>query len=378
MNRNAMKWAGAIGATMLLAACSSGGTEADTSSASAAASAAPAASASASAAAEEAPAAEVLPAALIIAQGGLGDQSYNDLANKGFQECLTAQGMEGSPVESADVVGEAEQMLTRASQGDFGLVIDLEYSHGEILPKVAASNPDVNYAILNLEAAGDNVASVLFQEQEGSYLAGALSALMTSAPDNPKVNPEKVIGVIGGTKSAGIDKFLAGFMQGAQDTDPDVEVLVAYSDDFGDPAKGKQLAEAMFDKGADIVYAVAGGTGAGVIEAAKQANRYAVGVDTDQDGLAPGNVLTSMIKRADVAVCTLLESYKNGTFPGGQTINLGLNEDAVGLSDFTYTGEEIPEEFKAKVDELSAGIKDGSIKVVNVVTDGYPEWFPQS
>lgn len=378
MNRNAMKWAGAIGATLLLAACSSGGTDTTETSASAAAAAStPATSAEASAPAQEAES-SVLPAALIIAQGGLGDQSYNDLANKGFQECLAAQGMEGSPVESADVVGEAEQMLSRASQGDFGLVIDLEYSHGEILPKVAAEHPDVNYAILNLEAPGDNVASVLFQEQEGSYLAGALSALMTSAPDNPKVNPEKVIGVIGGTKSAGIDKFLAGFMQGAKDTDPDVEVLVAYSDDFGDPAKGKQLAEAMFDKGADIVYAVAGGTGAGVIEAAKQANRYAVGVDTDQDGLAPGNVLTSMIKRADVAVCTLLDAYKNGTFPGGQTINLGLNEDAVGLSDFQYTGEEIPEEFKAKVTELSQGIKDGSIKVVNVVTDGYPEWFPQS
>jgi basic membrane protein A len=375
MNRQAMKWAGAIGAILLLAACSSGAED----SADAPAAASSPAAASAPSASEGAAAAEaVLPAALIIAQGGLGDQSYNDLANKGFQECLATQGLEGAPVESADVVGEAEQMLTRASQGDFGLVIDLEYSHGEILPKVAASNPGVDYAILNLEAAGDNVASVLFQEQEGSYLAGALSALMTSAPDNPKVNPEKVIGVIGGTKSAGIDKFLAGFMQGAKDTDPEVEVLVAYSDDFGDPAKGKQLAEAMFDKGADIVYAVAGGTGAGVIEAAKQANHYAVGVDTDQDGLAPGNVLTSMIKRADVAVCTLLEGYKNGSFPGGQTINLGLNEDAVGLSDFTYTGEEIPEEFKAKVSELSDGIKNGSIKVVNVVTDGYPEWFPQS
>lgn len=378
MNRTAMKWVGAIGAAILLTACSSSGTESEAPAETAAAAPESTAETAAEAEAEEAPAAEVKPAALIIAQGGLGDQSYNDLANKGFQECLASQGLEGSPVESADVVGEAEQMLTRASQGDFGLVIDLEYSHGEILPKVAASNPDVNYAILNLEAPGDNVASVLFQEQEGSYLAGALSAMMTSVPDNPKVNPEKVIGVIGGTKSAGIDKFLAGFMQGAQDTDPDVEVLVAYSDDFGDPAKGKQLAEAMFDKGADIVYAVAGGTGAGVIEAAKQANHYAVGVDTDQDGLAPGNVLTSMIKRADVAVCTLLEAYKNGAFPGGQTINLGLNEGAVGVSEFTHTGEEIPEEFKAKVEELSAGIKDGSIKVVNVVTDGYPEWFPQS
>lgn len=361
-----------IAATLLVVASCSSSDEGTESASSATA------TSSESSEASESAASSVLPVAMLIAQGGLGDQSYNDLANEGLVRCSEELGMESTAVESNDVVGEADQMITRASQGDFGLVIDLEYAHGEALPRIAAEYPDVDYAILNLEAPGANVASVLFQEQEGSYLAGTLAARMTSVSDNPKVNAEKVIGVIGGSKSAGIDKFLSGFIQGANETDPDVKVLVAYTDSFGDPAKGKQLAEAMFDQGADIVYAVAGGSGAGVIEAARDANRYAIGVDTDQDSLAPGNVLTSMIKRADVAVCSLMESYKNGDFPGGQTINLGLSEDAVGLSDFSFTGEEIPEEFKAEVETLSEAIKSGATPVWNVVTDGYPTWLNES
>ena len=134
---------------------------------------------------------------------------------------------------------------------------------------------------------GANVTSVLFAEHQGSYLAGMLAALMTTQKGNPRINAEKTIGVIGGTKSTGIDKFIVGYIQGARDGDPDVKVLTAYANDFGDPAKGKQIAGSMFDRGADIVYHVAGGTGAGVIEAAKDAKRYAIGVDTDQDGEAP-------------------------------------------------------------------------------------------
>lgn len=320
---------------------------------------------------------EVGRAALVIAQGGLGDESYNDLALSGFERGLEATGVEGTPIESDDVVGQGEQILRRAGDGGLGLIIDLEYSHAEILPKVAADYPDSNWVMLNAIAEGENVASVLFQEQEGSYLAGALAAIQTSATADPKINPDKVIGFIGGTQAAGIDKFLVGFAQGARDVDPDVEVLVAYSNDFGDPTKGQQLAQSMFDQGADIVYAVAGGTGAGVIQAAKEADRYAIGVDTDQDGLAPGNVLTSMLKKTDVAMEAVLEQYAGGTFPGGEVINLGLEQDGVGLTDFEHTRDAIGEETIARLDELQAQIVAGDISVWNVVDDGYPDWFSQ-
>jgi len=314
-------------------------------------------------------------AALVVAQGGLGDESYNDLANTGFESGLAATGLEGSAIESDDVVGQGEQILRRAGDEGFGVVIDLEYSHSEVLPAVASEYPDTNWVLVNAEAAGDNVASVLFQEQEGSYLAGALAAIQTSNTDDPKINEDKVIGVIGGTQSAGIDKFIVGFIQGARDTDPDVTVLTSYTNDFADPTLGQQQAQSMFDQGADIVYAVAGGSGAGVIQAAVDNDRYAIGVDANQDGVAEGNVLTSMLKKSDVAVETLLQNYADGEFPGGETVNLGLAEDGVGLSDFEFTKDAIGEETIATIDDLKAQIIAGDITVWNVVTDGYPDYY---
>lgn len=316
--------------------------------------------------------------ALVVAQGGLGDESYNDYAYTGFEKGLADNGLEGTPIESDDIVGQGEQVLRRAGDEGLGLVIDLEYSHAEILPQVAADYPDTFWALVNAEAAGDNVASVLFQEQEGSYLAGALAAIQTSNTSDPKINSDKVIGVIGGAQSAGIDKFLVGYIQGARDTDPEVTVLTAYSNDFADPTKGQQLAQSMFDQGADIVYAVAGGTGAGVIQAAEDNNHYAIGVDANQDDVAPGFVLTTMLKRTDVAMDTLLKAYKDGDFPGGETLNLGLAEDGVGLSDFANTKDAIGQETLDRIEELKQQIIDGDITVWNVVADGYPDYYSGS
>lgn len=314
-------------------------------------------------------------AALVIAQGGLGDQSYNDLANTGFEKALAETGLEGSTIESDDVVGQGEQLLRRAGQSGIDLVVDLEFSHNEIIGKVAQDFPESDWVIFNAEAEGDNVASVLFQEQEGSYLAGALAAMQTVNTADPKINEDKVVGVIGGTSGVGIDKFLVGFIQGAKDIDPEVEVLTAYSNDFADPAKGQQLAQSMFERGADIVYSVAGGTGAGVIQAAEESGRYAIGVDDNQDGVAPGTVLTSVLKRTDLAVETVVGDYADGSFPGGETITFGLKEDAVGLTDFEFTKEAIPQATLDTLDELKQGIIDGDVDVWNVVTDGYPDFY---
>lgn len=317
------------------------------------------------------------PVALIIAQGGLGDQSYNDLADKGFKKALAETKLKGKEVESKDVVAQGENMLRRAADGGFGLIVDLEYSHGDALKAVAKDYPKVGFVILNQVQPGANVASVLFKEQEGSYLAGALAAEVASDPKIKGVGPKPIIGVIGGIKSAGIDKFIGGYIQGAHDINPKVEVKVAYSNNFGDPAIGHQMAKAMFDQGASIVYQVAGGTGIGVIQAAKETGHFAIGVDTDQDGMAPGNVLTSMIKRTDLAVETVIKDYAAMKFPGGQTVTLGLAENGVGLSPMTHTKAMIPPAYIRKVEELRKKIIAGEIKVWDVSAQGYPDWWPK-
>ena len=140
----------------------------------------------------------------------------------------------------------------------------------------------------------------MFTEYEGSYLAGALTAQVTTDTSIAGINADPIIGVIGVRKSPGIDKFIASYIQGATAINPDIEVKVACAESFGDPAKCQQMAQAMIDEGADMVYQVAGGTGIGIIEAARAAGHYAIGVDTDRDGAAPGNVLTSMFKRVDM------------------------------------------------------------------------------
>lgn len=319
--------------------------------------------------------AEDRPVALIISQSGLGDQSYNDLAYAGFERALAETGIEGRTVESKEVVAQADEILRRASDAGFGMILDLEFAHGEPIAAVAKDYPDIGYVILNQVVEGANIASVVFKEQEGSYLAGVLAGAMTSQTSVQGINEQKIIGVIGGTKSAGIDKFISGFIEGAKAADPEVQVKVGYSNNFADPAIGLQMANAMFDEGADIIYHVAGGTGIGVIEAAKERGHFAIGVDTDQDGMAPGSVLTSMIKRGDVAVERIVKDYAAGQFPAGQTIALGLAEGAVGLSEMEHTRDIIPAGILEQVNAAEAGILDGSIKVWDVLAQGEPDWM---
>ena len=323
----------------------------------------------------QASATDVAPVALIIAQGGLGDQSYNDLADKGFKAALEETKLKGKEVESKDVVAQGDNILRRASDGGFGLIIDLEYSHGDAMETVAKDYPNVDYAILNRVVPGSNVAGVLFKENEGSYLAGALAAMVSSDTKIKGITDKPVIGVIGGIKAIGIDKFIVGYIQGAHDINPKVEVKVAYANSFGDPAIGHQIAKSMFDQGASIVYQVAGGTGIGVIQAAKESGHYAIGVDTDQDGMAPGNVLTSMIKRTDLGVAATVKQYKDGKFAGGKAVTLGLAEDGVGLSEMKHTKNLIPADYLSKVEDLKKKIVSGEIKVWDTTTQGMPDWY---
>ena len=306
--------------------------------------------------------------ALIIAQGGLGDRSYNDSGYAGLTKAAQDFGVQVKAIESRDPVGQGEQLLRQAAKAGFDLVITLEFTHFEPLARVAPDFPKTMFSILNIGVDKPNVVSVIFKEHEGSFLAGALAALVTRNTAIPGVNAQKVIGVIGGTKSVGIDKFIVGYEEGAKFIDKDTKVLVSYSNSFGDPAKGKELALAQFQQGADIVYQVAGGTGEGVIAAAKETGRYAIGVDSDQDFIAPGHVLTSMLKRVDLAVYDLVSRLVKGTLKGGTVVTLGLKEGGVGLSEMKFTRHIVPKAYVDRVEQLRRDIIAGKIKVTDITT----------
>lgn len=322
-----------------------------------------------------APAGKQFKVALIIAQGGLGDQSYNDLAYSGFQKAKADFPVVGRVIQSADIVSQGQAIVQQAGQANFDLVIDLEFSTYDAVKAAAPQFPNTQWMTPNFTSLAANDTGYLFNEQDGSYLAGALAAQVSQDSSVPGITPSKVIGAIGGVKAVGIDKFLVGYMQGARDIDPSMKVLINYSNGFGDPAKGKQLADAMFSQGANIVYQVAGGTGTGVIQSAEAANKYAIGVDSDQDAIAPGHVLTSMIKRTDFAVYDSINRLVCGKLKGGETINLGLKEGAVGLSQMKFTRDKLPKKYLDKIAELQQKIISGQIKVWNTITQGNPSWF---
>ncbi len=202
-----------------------------------------------------------------------GDRSYNDSAYEGLQRIESELGMEIKVVEPADV-SEGEKYLTELAKAGYDLVATLEYGHADVLNTVAPQFPDTRFVSFNIVVDQPNVTSVIFKEHQGSFLAGALAALVTTDASIDKTNDKKIISAIGGVQSPGIDKFIVGFEEGAQYIDPEIKVLKGYSNSFGDPAKGKELALVQIDQGSDVIYQIAGGTGEGIFEAVKDKKMY--------------------------------------------------------------------------------------------------------
>lgn len=307
--------------------------------------------------------------AMIIAQGGLGDRAGNDLALAGLTLAAQELGVRVVPIESSDPVGEGEQLLRTAAEAGFDMVITIEFTHFDPVVVVANDYPDTVFAIVNVDfVSADNLINVIFDEHTGSYLAGMLSALVTTDASLEQTNDEAVIGAIGGVKSSGIDVFLYGYLQGACAVNPDIQLLIAYSNGFGDPATGRELTVSMNEQGADVVFQVAGGTGEGVIDAADDGGFFAVGVDSDQDYLAPGSVLTSMLKRFDIAVYDIIARTVAGESLGGTVQKYGLDTNGVGISEMKFTRHIIPREYIDQVHAAREAIIAGEIEVVDTRT----------
>ncbi|MDE9367090.1 BMP family ABC transporter substrate-binding protein [Luteipulveratus sp. YIM 133132] len=298
--------------------------------------------------------------------GGRGDQSFNDSAAKGLDKAKSELGV--SAKESEANTGEAEsareQRLQTLVDGGYTTVVAVGFAYAKAVGKVAKENPDVKFAIIDDasdDSKGDNVEQITFSENEGSYLIGAAAALKT------KTNH---IGFVGGVQTPLIKKFEAGYIAGAKKVKPSIKIDSTYLTQppdftgFADPAKGKTAADGQFQAGADIVYHAAGGSGAGVFNAAKAAgaNKWAIGVDSDQaltaDPAVRSLILTSMVKNVNVGVYDFIKSVKDGSFKAGNKV-FDLKSGGVSVA---TTGGHI-DDIKTKLDPLREQIISGSIKV---------------
>ena len=294
--------------------------------------------------------------------GGRGDQSFNDSAAAGLDQAVEEFGVESDEAEAEDGEDEAarEERLRTFADNGYTTIIAVGFAYSASVAKVAPEYPDVNFAIIDDEVAvGDNIANLVFAEEQGSFLVGAAAALKSEAGH---------IGFIGGVETPLINKFEAGYIAGAQAVNPDIEIESTYLTQppdfsgFGDPAKGKTAAEGMFDAGADVVYHAAGGSGGGVFEAAQAAEGWAIGVDSDQavtaDPAVADVILTSMLKNVNVAVFNYLEAVADGEAPTGVT-RYDLAVDGVGYS---TTGGHI-DDITGDLDDYKQQIIDGEIEV---------------
>ena len=294
--------------------------------------------------------------AMVTDTGGVNDQSFNQSSWEGLQSFeKNNTGVKASYLESKQESDYATN-LDKAVDAGNKLVWGIGFAMSDAITKAAKSNPDVSYAIVDNSYGDDtpaNVTGVMFRAQEPSFMVGYIAGKTT------KTNK---VGFVGGIKSGIIDQFQYGYQAGVQyaakELGKDITVDVQYAESFSDASKGKAIANKMFSSGCDIVFHAAGGVGVGVIEAAKEANKFAIGVDRDQSYLAPDNVLTSALKLASVAVENVSKEAMNGTKIGGKTYTYGLKENAVGIP--TENKNMDPAVYKAAI-AVQDKIKDGSI-----------------
>lgn len=297
--------------------------------------------------------AKTLKVGIVFDSGGRGDKSFNDSAYDGVSKAKTDLGIDEHEVESKAEKDYETNLSAMASQG-MDLVFAVGLAQSTALGKVAPKYPNVKFAIIDSVVDAPNVRSITFSEEQGSFLAGYLAGLTTKSGK---------IGFVGGKAIPLIKKFEVGYIAGAKTSNPKVELLPSkYTESWDDINNGKASAKVLFDQGADIVYHAAGRCGLGVIAAAKESGKYAIGVDSDQDDVAPGNVLTSMMKRVDNAVYATIKDLKDGKFTAG-TVVYDLKSGGVGLSPMKNTKDKVAPDALQKVEAISKKIVDGSIKV---------------
>ncbi len=325
---------------------------------------------------EAAPAEKKLRVALYV-NGTRGDKSFFDSAHRGVTKAAEEFGFVTKTIEGTYEQANWEPDITQLAEGEWDIVIAGTWQTVEFLEKLAPKHPEkifitydtsVDYSKEGL----DNVYSILYAQNEGSFVVGALAAMVTSS-NMPKANPQKVVGFLGGMDIPVINDFKVGYVQGAKYIDPEVNVLVSYAGLFNDPGKGKELVLAQYEQGADIAFNVAGETGIGLLDAAKDKDRYAIGVDSDQyflykdtDPAKSANIVTSMMKNVDESLYRAIKMYVEGNLPVGTAETLGIAKGGIGVADNENYRKLIPAEFRDRIKELEEKIVSGEIVVDTV------------
>ena len=305
---------------------------------------------------------EITPA-VVFDMGGKFDRSFNEGIYNGVERFRAAFGIDYMEFE---VTNEAqrEQALRRMAENGATDIIAVGFAQAPAVEVVASEFPDVNFTIIDSVVDLPNVRSVVFKEQEGSFLVGMLAAMATETG---------AVGFVGGMDIPLIRAFGCGYAQGALHVDPEIEVFQNMTGTtpaaWNDPGRGGELARSQFDRGADIVYAAAGGTGVGVYQAAEDTGNLAIGVDSNQNYLHPGTMLTSMLKRVDVAAENAFTDAMNGTWEAG-VLNLGLAEEGVGYALDEYNWPLMTPDMINAVTSATIAILNGEIDVVDYRANG--------
>jgi basic membrane protein A len=291
--------------------------------------------------------------AMVTDQHGLGDQGFNDLAYAGMTRIVDTYGGEIKVIESTEQAQYVPNFSQLAESGDVTLIAGIGFLLIDVMNEVAPQYPDQKFALIDAVVDQPNVASLVFRENEGAYLAGIITGLTTQS---------NIVGFAGGMETPPVIRFQAGYEAGIQTVNPDAEILVSYIGSFGDPARGKEVTQTLYDQGADVVFEVGGGSGLGAWEAAAERGEgvYIFGTDTCKNQLSPPNALPDVTKGVDSALFLTAGRVVDGTFEGG-TQSFGLAEDGVGLCQETYP--DVPEDIRAVVETAREMIINGDLVV---------------
>ncbi|MEO3986145.1 BMP family lipoprotein [Plesiomonas shigelloides] len=300
--------------------------------------------------------AQTLKPSVIYDMGGKFDKSFNQSAYNGAEQFKKETGINYGEFEITNEA-QREQAMLRMAQKGFSPIVAVGFQQAPVIEKVAKQFPNTQFVLIDAMLDMPNVRSVVFKDQEGAFLVGALAAMKSQSQH---------VGFIGGMDIPLIRNFACGFEQGAKYQQPAVKVQVNMTGStpsaWNDPTKGAELAKAQFDQGVDVVFAAAGGTGVGIYQAAADGKKYAIGVDSNQNYLHPGVMLSSMVKRVDVAVYNAFKDAQDGKFTAGEQ-SLGLKEQGVGWALDEYNRPLVTPEMEKQMNDLRQAVIDGKVKV---------------